>query len=160
MHDASPYGYLVIGRKIPTAGQLASLVGCEVDNVIAALAELEDAAVLSRDELGRIYSRRMVRDQEKAARDKANGNLGGNPQLRCRSTRPAESSEEYTDIHRFSDDLQRDPTDAFAGLRVVDRHTLETHLAQPDYTLLGSRRSKPLRSRAKSWKRMAMPPAA
>src|SRR5689334_5873460 len=62
MHEAQPYGHLVIGKKIPTVAQIASLVGCDVDDAVTALTELEDAGVLSRDESGRIYSRRMVRD--------------------------------------------------------------------------------------------------
>lgn len=82
MHEAEPYGHLLINGKAPTSAQLANLVGCggskEVDRL---LAELSDADVFSRNEAGTIYSRRMVRDREKEDRDRLNGKGGGNPKI-------------------------------------------------------------------------------
>ncbi len=66
MHEAEPYGYLILnGQSIPTE-QLARLVradSAEVENLIA---ELESVGVFSRDRKGQIYSRRMIRDEKKA----------------------------------------------------------------------------------------------
>jgi len=82
MHEAEPYGYLVVGGRLPTSQQLASLVGVDVRAVTTALGELEAAGVFSRDAEGRIYSRRMVRDKAKSDQDRQNGKGGGNPSLR------------------------------------------------------------------------------
>lgn len=77
MHENG--GDLAINAKGLMPRQLANLAGCGVDEVDALLSELEDAGVFSRREDGTIYSRRMIRDAEKAERDKANGRKGGNP---------------------------------------------------------------------------------
>lgn len=82
MHEAEPYGHLVIGGRAPTVPQIAALVGVDVKTVAAALAELEAAGVCSRDADDRLMSRRMVRDKAKAERDRENGRGGGNPKLR------------------------------------------------------------------------------
>lgn len=82
MHEAAPYGHLLINCKQPTDAQIATLVGSDIKTVRAALAELEAAGVFSRDEDGSIFSRRMVRDAEKRERDKGHGARGGNPTLK------------------------------------------------------------------------------
>lgn len=82
MHDADPYGHLVLEGVAPTPRQLAMILGdCEED-VRAWLAELETAAVFSVTEAGVIYSRRMVRDREKEIADIERGKRGGNPALK------------------------------------------------------------------------------
>jgi hypothetical protein len=80
MHENA--GDLAINAKGLTPRQLANLAGCGVDEVDALLSELEDAGVFSRREDGTIYSRRMIRDAEKAEADKANGRKGGNPAIK------------------------------------------------------------------------------
>jgi hypothetical protein len=83
MHEAVPRGFLLINGEQPTDEELADLCGIrKVATVTRCLAELERRQVFSRDEAGRIYSRRMVRDEETALRDKANGRDGGNPLLK------------------------------------------------------------------------------
>jgi hypothetical protein len=82
MHEADPYGHLVIAGNAPTLQKLASHVGATVAAVRSALDELDRAGVFSRDDVGRIYSRRMVRDRAKAERDRDNGMGGGNPSLK------------------------------------------------------------------------------
>lgn len=80
MHEAG--GYLQVGDKEITPGQLARLVGTSQEEVEGLLAELEEASVFSRNrdrnalrkryanspenELGVIYCRRMVRDCERS----------------------------------------------------------------------------------------------
>lgn len=89
MHEASPYGSLRVNGRTVTDRQLSALAGGEVGEL---LAELEDAGVFSREDDGTIYSRRMQRDAEKAARDKANGKEGGNPSLK-RGVNPKDKAQ-------------------------------------------------------------------
>lgn len=99
MHEADPYGHLLINGKPPTRRQIATLVGVELDVVEAALAELREAGVY--DEVhGVIVSRRMVRDAAKAAADAANGALGGNPSLRGEDKRGVNPPDKAQDKAR------------------------------------------------------------
>lgn len=81
MHEGQPYGHLTIDGIAPDISGIAALTGRPEAETKKALAELEVRKVFSRTPEGTIYSRRMVRDAEKAARDKANGSAGGNPAL-------------------------------------------------------------------------------
>lgn len=63
MHDCDPYGVLSVNGKAMSTAQLARLVGEQEKVVVRLLAELEDAGVCSRDEEGRLFSRRMVKDE-------------------------------------------------------------------------------------------------
>ncbi len=89
MHEAEPYGSLRVNGRPVTERQLSALAGGEVGDL---LCELEDAGVFSRDDDGTVYSRRMQRDAEKAARDKANGKGGGNPSLK-RGVNPPDKAQ-------------------------------------------------------------------
>ncbi|MGW9332705.1 HNH endonuclease [Bosea sp. NPDC055594] len=89
MHEATPRGALVINGKALGTRQIAALAGCTLDEAEAMIAELEEAGVFSRESDGTIISRRMQRDAEKEARDKANGGKGGHPDIR-RGTVPKE----------------------------------------------------------------------
>ncbi len=82
MHEARPHGSLLVNGKPVTAPQLANLVGGGVAEVEGFLAELEEAGVFSRDADGALYSRRMRRDEERAAANRVNGRAGGNPSLK------------------------------------------------------------------------------
>lgn len=81
MHEAEPYGSLLVNAAPVSEKQLASLVGASAREVRNCLHELEAAGVFSVDN-GVMFSRRMRRDHEKAERDKANGKGGGNPRLK------------------------------------------------------------------------------
>lgn len=81
MHEAVPYGHLLISGISPTDAQLAVLAGAPSDQIPALLGELEAAGVFSRTRSGAIYSRRMTRDLKKAEKNRKNGKLGGNPSL-------------------------------------------------------------------------------
>lgn len=82
MHEAEPYGHLVISGKPANAKRLSTLLGGTEREVAGLLAQLQEAGVFSVNEAGTIYSRRMIRDAERAAQDKVNGRTGGNPNLR------------------------------------------------------------------------------
>lgn len=82
MHEAQPYGSLLVNGKRIDKRQLASLVGLAEKECSLLLMELEGNGVFSRDEDGTLYSRRMRRDFQKALEDKANGKKGGNPKVK------------------------------------------------------------------------------
>jgi hypothetical protein len=100
MHEADPYGFLLIEGMSPTNRQLAGLVGDNERNVTKWCDELKAAGVFSivgesmPDDVltliplglpqGTILCRRMLRDAVKRARDRDNGKRGGNPQLASR----------------------------------------------------------------------------
>ncbi|MFA6134710.1 MAG: hypothetical protein WC869_11910 [Phycisphaerae bacterium] len=63
MHEAEPYGCLLVNGKPPSPAQLAAMLGGTARQVETLMAELEAAGVFSRDDEGVVYSRRMVRDQ-------------------------------------------------------------------------------------------------
>ncbi|WP_245506237.1 hypothetical protein [Rhizobium ruizarguesonis] len=81
MHEATPRGTLRVNGKPVSDKQMAILAGCS--NITGLLQELEEAGVFSREPDGTIFSRRMMRDVEKAEQDKANGRKGGNPTLKA-----------------------------------------------------------------------------
>lgn len=82
MHEAEPYGHLLVEHLIPTDAQLAVLAGTVPEQIPELLGELESAKVFSRTNKGVIFSRRMTRDFKKAQTAKKNGKSGGNPTLR------------------------------------------------------------------------------
>lgn len=81
MHEATPYGHLLVNGQRPTDTQLALLVGATPDQVTASLGELEAAGVFSRTREGVVYSRKLSRMAKKAATARNNGRKGGNPSL-------------------------------------------------------------------------------
>jgi len=81
MHEADPYGHLVINGRPVSDTQLAALVGTSQDHVCELKNELEAAGVYSVSRGGVIYSRRMTRDEKKARTARKNGKTGGNPSL-------------------------------------------------------------------------------
>ncbi len=81
MHEAEPYGHLLRNGKPLTDRRLADQVTMTVSQVRRYRKELLDADVASVTAEGVLYSRRMVRDEEKRRRNRDNGKLGGNPRL-------------------------------------------------------------------------------
>ncbi len=81
MHEAEPYGHLLVSGRPPTSHQLAALVGASTDQITELLAELESLDVFSRTGDGVVYSRRMTRDARKANVARNAGKKGGNPTL-------------------------------------------------------------------------------
>lgn len=81
MHEAEPYGHLVSAGRAMDYRTLSRLVGVDVGEVKRAVKELEDRGVFSRTDDGVIYSRRMIRDEQKRKTLTKNGREGGNPVL-------------------------------------------------------------------------------
>lgn len=82
MHEAEPYGYLLSNGKNVTSRQMASLAGISQPECMKYMLELAGAGVYSLDENSAVFSRRMVRDREKAEKAKNDGLVGGNPEIR------------------------------------------------------------------------------
>lgn len=78
---ADPKGYLLAAGRPLGATDLARLTGAPETEVETLLSELSRNGVFSRDRTGRIYSRRLVRDEKKARTARENGKNGGNPTL-------------------------------------------------------------------------------
>jgi hypothetical protein len=81
MHQAEPYGYLVLNEKSVDSAQLARMVGSSDRDVRRWLGELNIAGAYSVDGEGHIFSRRMVRDERLRNIRADAGKLGGNPVL-------------------------------------------------------------------------------
>ena len=81
MHEATPYGHLLIHGQHPNEAQLASLTGIHAAELPDLVAELERNGVFSRTKEGVIYSRKLVRMASKSAIARKNGKRGGNPSL-------------------------------------------------------------------------------
>lgn len=94
MHEAVPYGHLLVAGRSPTDTQLAVLVGASPDQIPELLGELDAAGVFSRTREGVIYSRKMTRTAKKAAIAKKNGKNGGNPLLcKKRENQPSDNQQ-------------------------------------------------------------------
>ena len=93
MHEASPRGHLCLpnGRMIDER-LLSALCGMPAEEVRPLLTELLRAGVFSVAEDGAIFSRKMVRDEERSRRGKEDGKTGGNPQLIGRRVIPLRTS--------------------------------------------------------------------
>ena len=78
-HD--PIGYVAVAGLPLSVTDLARLTGASETEAEALLVDLERNGVFSRDRLGRIYSRRLIKDAKASAEAKKNGKLGGNPNL-------------------------------------------------------------------------------
>ncbi|MDB5042210.1 MAG: hypothetical protein JWN27_2936 [Candidatus Eremiobacteraeota bacterium] len=108
MHDADPYGYLIVASKRLSEADfevIAEHVGGSrrLAEVKRLLAELKDKEVYSVADDGTIYSRRMVRDEERRLRNVRNGQKSsGNPALRSSVNPPADESD-YPSDNRGSD---------------------------------------------------------
>lgn len=85
MHEASPYGHLLLNGHPVTSEQLSALAGIPPAQITALIGELETAGVFSRTGKEVIYSRRMTRDEKRAKISAKNGKTGGNPTL-CKTT--------------------------------------------------------------------------
>ena len=89
MHEADPYGHLLVNGRPVGDRQLAALCGAMPDELAAAKAELSAAGVFSLGDGGVVFSRRMVRDKARSDMGREWGKRGGNPALKPPPAGPA-----------------------------------------------------------------------
>lgn len=75
MHEAQPYGHLLLNGERLEDDALARMTGASVDEVSAWKAELRKAGVLSVARNGSIFSRRMVKDDAASKKGRSAINL-------------------------------------------------------------------------------------
>jgi hypothetical protein len=78
MHDGEPYGHLATKSGELTIPWLANRLGMRARNLKSCIVELENFNVFSRNSEGRMYSRRMVRDEELRIQRASGGALSAN----------------------------------------------------------------------------------
>lgn len=121
---ADPYGYVLVNDRNLTIRELAQLTGSPESDVQIWLEELTDKGVFSRDRQGRIYSRKMVRDEREFRSAQKNGKIGGDLSASKTKTKvkgvdpPLETplELEYKNIDSVSNETG-DPGAANSGLR-------------------------------------------
>lgn len=74
MHEAKPYGHLVLNGAPVGDDTLARMTGVPVDEVSALMAELRQAGVLSVTGKGVVFSRRMTKDHARAQKGRKAAN--------------------------------------------------------------------------------------
>lgn len=92
MHEASPYGHLILAGRAVSNDVLARVAGLGADECGALLAELESAGVLSRTRKGVIYSRRMVKDHSRAEKGRKSVKLRGGQWAENKEKKPSPNS--------------------------------------------------------------------
>lgn len=70
MHEASPYGHLLVGGGAVDEAALARVVGADVEEVRALLVELRAAGVLRTTRSGVVFSKRMTADHKRSVAGK------------------------------------------------------------------------------------------
>jgi len=137
-HDSGRYGYLCNqdGVAIPP-DSIAQRCGCSLEQYTSLLAELERAGIPSRSSTGVLYSRRMVKDDEKRAmgaerqrnfkkrkkegnasvtREKRKGNAFYEREIEIENERGVGISRKgkgtYEEVCLFCDELKLPPSDA------------------------------------------------
>lgn len=70
-------GYVMVADRAATAEDIAKISGKPLAQIEAAIADLEKNGVFSRDRVGTIYSRRMVKDAKKRRASAKGGKIGG-----------------------------------------------------------------------------------
>lgn len=89
MHDSDRRGYLYNRTGKPFSHeQLALYCATSCETVTEAIRELIDSGVASCTESGVLYSRRIVKDEQKRQAARQAGKKGGNPALKKSSTGP------------------------------------------------------------------------
>lgn len=97
MHEADPYGHLMVNGQAVAPAQMAALAGITAKECTKLTAELGAAGVYSTTDAGVIFSRRMVRDKARKETNRKNGRGGGNPNLTNSDNRPDNQTAEVSD---------------------------------------------------------------
>ncbi len=142
-HEGTPVGYITLNGRVPTLGELASMLGGNAREVGKLLAELEAAGVFSRTDEGVIYCRRMVREAEADAAAhaawKAHGSNGGNPAIirgtveKTERQRPYRRSDSPQKTERI---FQRDDGKChWCGVQLIRENPAHPHFFHVDHVV-------------------------
>lgn len=127
MHEAEPYGFFIGRNGEPiVVNSFALRIGALTKDVRKAFDELDAAGVFSRDSQGRIYCRRMLRDEAKRQQLLQNGeqssrvlpsSLGGQkaPQAAGGACPPASLYSEAQKLRGLDSDSLRSSAEAFGS---------------------------------------------
>ena len=88
MFESEERGRLVLNGKPMPEEALARVIGLETPRLRGGLTHILEYGVASIDEHGVIFSRRMLRDEEKRIQDAKHGKKGGNPTLIAKRDNP------------------------------------------------------------------------
>lgn len=101
MHEARPYGHLVLNGRPVEGDILARMTGTSVDEVSALLAELRQAGVLSMTSDGVVFSRRMTKDFARAQK--------GRKSVQKRWSQDADNKEKSASPNRSPNRVPTEP---------------------------------------------------
>lgn len=118
MARSAERGFLIVGERVPTEKELSRLLGCEHRKLVRLLGELTRNGVLSRDERGAIFNRKMRREAEISRRSVENGVQGGNPMLLKTNEKTPKRVNPPVKVHLDSDSeknrKKRNPADSLS----------------------------------------------
>lgn len=127
MHEAEPYGHLVVNGVPVTETQIGLLTGIPSVEVGALLTELETAGVFSRNRDGVIYSRRMTRDERKRSDGKKSAKQGTLPNSRRGRQRGEKQAQNQPPIRVVSGVESEPPPHPEARGQIPDREKEEAN---------------------------------
>jgi len=90
MHEAKPYGHLLLNGNPVEGDVLARMTGVPVEEAAALMAELREAGVLSVTSKGVVFSRRMTKDHARACK----GRLAAEKRYQNRLTQVSDDVEQ------------------------------------------------------------------
>lgn len=128
MHEAEPYGFLLVAGVAPTPDQLADVLGDRAggDALAPLIAELERFEVFHKSGAGVLFDPELVAMRNQDVQNSINGALGGNPKLKGkggvnprdkRGVKPRRQTS--FDTQKKNDDDKRAPCGSVGALVVV-----------------------------------------
>ena len=129
MHEAEPYGFLIISGRPATPNDLARIAGASLKEINLCLKELSTHAVFSVNSDGTPFSRRMVRDKERSEKAREWGKAGGNPNIK-KTKRLEQDADKIEDEKTIMSGLT--PTQGLALSSTLKPHIPESRSHIPD----------------------------
>lgn len=99
MFECEQRGVLATGNNPWSDEQVAAAIGGPKDATLSCIAELLAMGVVSRNQAGAIFSRRMVRDEENRRKLAENGAKGGRPKNQTKTKPKTKSKPKQNHFH-------------------------------------------------------------
>ncbi|MHA1559197.1 MAG: hypothetical protein ACTSWI_00790 [Alphaproteobacteria bacterium] len=133
MHEAKPYGHLMLNGTAVEGDTLARMTGVPVDEVSTLIDELQQAGVLSRTRKGVIFSRRMTKDHARSLKgtSAANRRWSQAPDKGGTSGRPIGSPKTSPNAQSLEARLQTEDADASLSERGSDMQPSRSKRSYP-----------------------------